>query len=79
MGIEDPIKPFIDIFDNGLAVLQLEEGQAVHGTDEGITGTEPAQFQSVTVVVDVDPQRTALRMWDAGQLHFIGDAPTHPQ
>jgi len=51
-------------------VLQLPEGQALHDTDECITGTGAAQFQSITVIVDVDPQH---RLEDMGH----GPVPLH--
>lgn len=67
----------MDIFDNGLAFLQLEEGQAVHGTDEGITGTEASQFQSVTFLVNVNPQFSPMGVWHTHELNLIRYAPSH--
>ncbi|MNM91155.1 hypothetical protein D3C81_1034450 [compost metagenome] len=74
-----PVTPFINVFDDCLAVFQLEEGQAVRDTDKSVAGTEAPQLQAITVLVDINPQLTALRVGDTDQFHLIRNTPAQPQ
>ncbi|MNO79447.1 hypothetical protein D3C76_706160 [compost metagenome] len=75
VDIKNLVAPLMNVLDNCLAILQLEERQAVHNTDKGIAGAQAPEFQAIAFFIDVNPQLAAFRMRDADQFNFIRNIP----